>query len=55
MVTVGWGILSESGSLPASLEQVTLQTINRQGSTCSPLLRNWQVQLCAGVSDGRKG
>ncbi|CAF1143889.1 unnamed protein product, partial [Adineta steineri] len=54
VVAVGWGTLSEGGSLPTNLQQVTLQTISRQDSTCSPLINDWHVQLCAGVSGGGK-
>ncbi|CAF4331042.1 unnamed protein product, partial [Adineta steineri] len=54
VVAVGWGTLSEGGSLPTTLQQVTLQTVSRQDSTCSPLITDWHVQLCAGVSGGGK-
>ncbi|CAF1292599.1 unnamed protein product [Adineta steineri] len=54
VVAVGWGILSEVGSYPIDLQQVTLQTISRQDLTCSPLITDWHVQLCAGVSAGGK-
>ncbi|CAF4090593.1 unnamed protein product, partial [Adineta steineri] len=54
VVAVGWGTLSEGGSLPTNLQQVTLQTISRQDSTCSPLINDWHVQLCAGIFGGGK-
>lgn len=55
VVAVGWGALSEGGSLPMTLQQVTLQIIDRQDSTCSKVLQNWKFQLCASVPDGSKG
>ncbi|CAF4346121.1 unnamed protein product, partial [Rotaria magnacalcarata] len=54
VVAVGWGTLSEGGSLPTTLQQVTVQTVAYQGSTCAPTMVNWTVQLCAGVSGGGK-
>jgi hypothetical protein len=46
--------LSSGGSLPSSIQQVTVQTINYQSSTCNSV-SNWQVQFCAGVFGGGKG
>ncbi len=47
--------MNETGSvLPKSLQQVTIQTISRLASTCTPLF-NWTVQFCAGVTGGGKG
>ncbi|CAF4574215.1 unnamed protein product [Rotaria socialis] len=54
VVTIGWGRLSESGSLPSALQQVTLQTVGYQTSTCRPVMVNWQVQFCASVINGTK-
>ncbi|CAF1541040.1 unnamed protein product [Rotaria magnacalcarata] len=54
VVAVGWGTLSEGGSLPTTLRQVTVQTVAYQASTCAPTMVNWTVQLCAGVSGGGK-
>ncbi len=54
-MAVGWGRLSESGSLPTYLQQVTLQTIDYRASTCSLVLNNRQTQFCAGVAGGGKG
>ncbi|CAF4073315.1 unnamed protein product, partial [Rotaria sp. Silwood1] len=55
VVAVGWGRLSEGGSLPSTLQQVPLQTVNYQASTCTPTMEDWHVQFCAGVSGGGKG
>ncbi|CAF4303934.1 unnamed protein product [Rotaria sordida] len=52
---VGWGRLSEGGSLSSTLQQVTIQTIDYQDSTCTPIMVDWHVQFCAGVSGGGKG
>jgi secreted trypsin-like serine protease len=46
--------LIESGELPDSLQQVTLETVDYRSPTCSPSV-NRQIQLCAGVPDGTKG
>jgi hypothetical protein len=54
-VAVGWGRLSENGALPATLQQVTVQTVSYQAATCTPTMADWHVQLCAGVSGGGKG
>ncbi|CAF4253010.1 unnamed protein product, partial [Rotaria magnacalcarata] len=54
VVAVGWGKLSEGGSLPTTLQQVTVQTVAYQASTCVRTMVNWTVQLCAGVSGGGK-
>ncbi|CAF3754548.1 unnamed protein product [Rotaria sp. Silwood1] len=54
VVAIGWGTMSESGSSPTSLQQVSLKIIDRQASTCSNLIHDWQVQLCAGVPNGNK-
>jgi hypothetical protein len=42
--------LSSGGSLPTSLQQVTLQTVSYQASTCASIISNWTYQLCAGAS-----
>ncbi|CAF2182438.1 unnamed protein product [Rotaria magnacalcarata] len=54
VVTIGWGRLSEIGSLPSTLQQVTLQTVSYQTSTCLPVMVNWHVQFCATVINGTK-
>ncbi|CAF1007062.1 unnamed protein product [Adineta steineri] len=54
VVAIGWGRLNETGPLPTNLQQVTLQTISHLASTCSVLVNDWHVQLCAGVSGGGK-
>ncbi|CAF1226006.1 unnamed protein product [Adineta steineri] len=54
VVAVGWGTLTEGGSLPLYLQQVTLQTIAYTASTCSNVLNDPQKQLCAGVPGGGK-
>ncbi|CAF3204398.1 unnamed protein product, partial [Rotaria sp. Silwood2] len=54
VVAVGWGTLSEGGSLPSTLQQVTVKTVDYRGSTCSSVLNNRLVQFCAGVSGGGK-
>ncbi|CAF2516359.1 unnamed protein product [Rotaria sp. Silwood2] len=55
VVAVGWGRLSEGGSLPSTLQQVTVQTVDYRASTCTPTMVDWHVQFCAGVSGGGKG
>jgi hypothetical protein len=55
VVAVGWGRLVEGGSLPETLQQVTLQIIDDQAYSCSRVIHNTQVQICAGVSDYTKG
>ncbi len=55
MVTVGWGDLAENGEASENLQQVTLQTVDYRASTCSVLIADEQVQLCAGVPSGAKG
>ncbi|CAF3764259.1 unnamed protein product [Rotaria sordida] len=54
VVAVGWGRLSEGGPLSSTLQQVTVQTIDYQDSTCTPIMADWHVQFCAGVSGGGK-
>ena len=55
MVAVGWGRLNDSGSLPTTLQQVTVQTVDYRASTCTPTMVDWTIQFCAGVSGGGKG
>ncbi len=47
--------MNETGSLPTTLQQVTVQTIAYTDSTCSPSISNWHVQFCAGKVGGGKG
>jgi hypothetical protein len=54
-VAVGWGRLSEDGSLPTVLQQVTLETIGYRVSTCRSVINDPQKQFCAGVPGGGKG
>ncbi|CAF3695884.1 unnamed protein product [Rotaria sordida] len=54
VIAVGWGRLRENGSSPSILQQVTVQTIDYQASTCTPTMVDWHVQFCAGVSGGGK-
>ncbi|CAF2730570.1 unnamed protein product [Rotaria sp. Silwood2] len=46
-VAVGWGRLSENGLTASTLQQVTMQTVDRWSSICSPVIANWSVQFCA--------
>jgi len=55
VIAVGWGRLFENGPTAGNLQQVTLQTINYQKSSCSNLLVDRQVQFCAGATNGEKG
>ncbi|CAF4002344.1 unnamed protein product [Rotaria sp. Silwood2] len=52
VVAVGWGTLNEGGSLPSTLQQVTVQTVDYRASTCNRTMTDWHVQFCAGVSGG---
>lgn len=54
VVAIGWGRLSESGSLPTRLQQVTLEIVDHEASTCTPVIGDWRFQLCAGVPGGGK-
>ncbi|CAF0946322.1 unnamed protein product [Rotaria sordida] len=47
VVAVGWGRLSEGGSSPSILQQVTVQTIDYRSSTCARIVNDWSVQFCA--------
>jgi trypsin len=55
VVAIGWGTLTFQGQSSSILRQVTVKIVDRQAPTCVPLLRDWRVQLCAGVSGGGKG
>ncbi|CAF1151198.1 unnamed protein product [Adineta steineri] len=55
VITVGWGRLSDGGTLPTNLQQVTLETIDYRDPTCSVLLTDEKLQLCASVPGGIKG
>ncbi|CAF0935726.1 unnamed protein product [Rotaria sordida] len=54
VVAIGWGTLAMSGSLPAALQQVTLQTVAYTDDTCSSVIFNKNKQFCAGVLGGGK-
>ncbi|CAF0906363.1 unnamed protein product [Adineta ricciae] len=54
VVAIGWGTLTEDGSLPYYLQQVTVETIAYTDPTCYSVLYNQQKQLCAGVYGGGK-
>ena len=54
-MAIGWGTLSEGGSLPSTLQQVTIQTIAYDAAMCSSVLNYRQYQFCAGVPGGGKG
>ncbi|CAF2910948.1 unnamed protein product [Rotaria sp. Silwood2] len=54
VVAVGWGRLSEGGSLPSTLQQVTMQTVDYRASTCNQTMTDWHVQFCASVPGGSK-
>ena len=54
-MTVGWGRLSDGGPVPDVLQQVTLQTVAYNASTCRVLIANKNLQFCAGVPGGAKG
>ncbi len=47
--------MSENGSISSTLQQVTLAIIDYRTSTCSPLINDYRLQLCASVADGSKG
>jgi len=47
--------LSETGLLPSTLQQVTLQTVSYQAFSCRTLIGDWHTQLCAGVPGSGKG
>ena len=52
---MGWGVLSENGPFPESLQQVTLQTIDYEEPTCPVEESERSTQLCAGVPNHTKG
>ncbi len=54
-MAIGWGALSENGSVSETLQQVTLQRIDYESSTCYPIVSNESMQICAGVPNGDKG
>ena len=54
-MAVGWGTLSESGALPTTLQQVTVQTMNYRAAACASVINSVQTQFCAGVTGGGKG
>ena len=49
------GRLTEGGSLPGTLQQVTLQVIDNEAYSCNRVIYDTQLQICAGVSDYSKG
>ncbi|CAF3621566.1 unnamed protein product [Rotaria sordida] len=54
VIAVGWGRMAGNGSSSMTLQQVTLQIIAYQVFTCSSVINDRRLQLCAGVSDGSK-
>ncbi|CAF0881996.1 unnamed protein product [Rotaria sordida] len=54
VVAVGWGRTSENGFVSSTLQQVTLQVVDHQSTTCRPIVTDWTKQFCAGVDGGGK-
>lgn len=54
-MAIGWGRLSTYGSLPMSLQQVTVQVVSFQSSACNQLATNVNVQFCAAYPGSGKG
>jgi secreted trypsin-like serine protease len=53
LAAIGWGEVDDS-TYPEILQQVILYAIHNNDSTCANSIYDHEVQLCAGVSDGRK-
>ncbi|UJR32729.1 hypothetical protein I4U23_020188 [Adineta vaga] len=54
VVAIGWGQVSETGPTSKALQQVSLQRIRYESSSCRPIINNKTMQICAGVSGGNK-
>ena len=55
IVAIGWGTTSSRGNASLDLRQVTVNTLPSNHSSCQPVIRNPDIQFCAGVSGGDKG
>ena len=55
IVAIGWGTTSSRGNASLDLRQVTVNILPSNDSTCQAIIRNLDVQFCAGVSGGGKG
>lgn len=55
VVAIGWGRLSENGPSSKTLQQVTLTIIDYRTITCSSVIYDQNIQMCAGMPGGGKG
>ena len=55
VIAVGWGRLASNGSSSLTLQQVTLEIVDYRVSSCSSVMNNRWVQLCASGANGTKG
>ncbi|CAF3847745.1 unnamed protein product [Adineta steineri] len=54
VVAIGWGLTSYDGDTSNFLRQVTVKTVQNNEKTCKNLIRNVNLQFCAGVTGGGK-
>lgn len=55
IVAIGWGTTSSRGNSSIDLRQVTVNTLMSNDSACVAIVRNAEIQFCAGVNGGGKG
>ncbi len=56
VVAIGWGILSSDDTTPSNiLQQVTLNIIPNSVMNCDKILKDNNLQFCAGILGGGKG
>ena len=56
LVIVGWGSVSEGGSVSRRLRQVTIQAVGSKTAYCKKTIKNPMLQFCAGtMPEGGKG
>ena len=56
VVAIGWGVLSTVDRISSNtLQQVSLEIIDNNDTTCERSIHNESVQFCAGIPGGGKG